>query len=147
STATSAAEAKPVAASVGTLSSLSNSVGHPVYWVGKKNGYTYELTRTSGGQIYIRYLPPGVRVGSPSTYLTIATYPFPGALAALQAVAKQKGNESIKLAGGGLAVLDPNHPKSIHLAYPGSDVQVEVYDPSAAAARQLVSSGQVEQTG
>ena len=44
-------------------------------------------------------------------------------------------------------MVDKSYPKSIHLAYPGSDYQVEVFDPSAAAARALVSSGQVEPIG
>ena len=40
-----------------------------------------ELIRASGGKIIIRYLPRGVEVGSPKPYLSVATYPFPGAFA------------------------------------------------------------------
>ena len=131
------------AASVGELKSLARSLGHPVYWVGTRSATTYELIRASGGKIIIRYLPRGVDVGTQKPYLSVATYPFPGALRAIEALAKRDDQDSIRLSGGGLAVFDKAYPKSIHLAYPGSDYQVEVFDPSAAQVRSLVSSGQV----
>jgi hypothetical protein len=132
---------KPSATTVADLKALARSLGHAVYWVGPRPSDTYEVTHTAGGQVYIRYLPPGVDVGSSRPYLTVATYPFPGALSALQAL---KHVVRIKLAGGGLATLDARYPNSIHLAYPGSDYQIEVYDPSAARVHQIVASGQVK---
>src|SRR5205809_2388971 len=66
------------------LRTLAGSVAHPVFWVGPKSGMTYELTRTSNGSIFVRYLPSGVKIGSKDPYLTVATYPFPGAFPALQ---------------------------------------------------------------
>jgi hypothetical protein len=135
------------AASLADLKALSRSVGHPVYWVGPRSQSNFELIRGSGGKIIIRYLPRGVAIGSPRPYLSVATYPFPGALRALQASAKQANQETIELQGGGIAVLDRSYPKSIHLAYPGSDYQVEVFDPSPAQVRKLVSTGQVSTIG
>jgi hypothetical protein len=44
-------------------------------------------------------------------------------------------------------VISKADPTSIHLAYPGSDYQVEVFDPSAAVARRVVSSGQLTTIG
>jgi hypothetical protein len=134
--------AKPKAASLANLRSLARSLGHPLYWAGPKKGYTYELNRQAGGGIYIRYLPAGVRVGTTQKYLSVATYPFPGAFAGIQRAAKQRGQRTIKLRGGGLAVFSPRIPTNVHLAYPGSDYQVEVFDP-ARKARQLVSAGRV----
>jgi hypothetical protein len=32
----------------------------------------------------------------------------------------------------------------VYFAYPGSNVQVETYDPSAAVARQLVETGAIK---
>ena len=131
---------QPTAASAATLQSLATSLGHPVYWAGPRPGYTYELTQTSNGNIYIRYLPAGVKVGAPAGYLTVATYPFPDALAAIQRNARSNSPNTIKLAGGGLAIVDG---KSIHLSYPHSNFQVEVFDPSPARARQIVASGTI----
>jgi hypothetical protein len=131
---------KPKAASPADLKSLAGSLGHPIYWAGPKKGYTYELNRKPDGSLFIRYLPPGVRVGASQSYLSVATYPFQGAFAGIQRVAKQKGQRTIKLAGGGLAVFNPKIPTDIHLAYPGSNYQVEVFDP-AGNTRQIVASG------
>jgi hypothetical protein len=134
-------------ASQGELRSLARSVRHPVYWVGPQANSTYELIRASGGKIIIRYLPSGEEIGSQKPYLSVATYPFQGAFRAIQELAKQESQVAIKLPDGGLAVYDRSYPKSIHLAYPGSDYQVEVFDPSAERVRGLVSSGQVSNIG
>ena len=90
----------------------------------------------------MRYLPLGVKAGAPEgKYLIVATYPFPKAFAALQAVAH---GSQIGLPGGGIAVVDQAYPKSVHLAYPGVAYQVEVFDPSPARARQVAVSGDVQ---
>jgi hypothetical protein len=129
------------------LASLARSLGHPLYWLGARNGYTYELTRTRQDQVYIRYLPPGVKVGAREPYTTIGTFPFHGAFAAILAVARQKNATTIKLPNGGRAVVTSNNPKDIHLAYPGGQYEIEVFDPSAARARQIVSSGRLTPIG
>ena len=139
--------AKPISASLRDLRSLARSLGHPIYWVGPRRGSTYELIRTSSGKIILRYLPRGVKVGTQKPYLSVATYPFPGAFGAIKALAKQRTQVAIKLRGRGLAVFDRAYPKSIHLAYPGSEYQIEVFDPSPARVRNLVSSGQVSTIG
>jgi hypothetical protein len=137
----------PRAASPAQLKSLAASLGHPIYWIGRKRGYTYELVRTSQGQVYIRYLPPGVGVGARGQYLAVATYPFRGAFDAILKLAQQQNASTLTLSNGGRAVIDRTNPKSIHLAYPGSDVEIEVFDPSPARARQIVSSGQITTVG
>lgn len=132
----------PVAQSVEQLKSFTAGTGHPVYWVGSKPGYTYELTQTSNGRVFVRYLPEGVAVGVEKPYLTVATYPFPKAFAALKALAKSQGG-AIKLDHGGIALVDRRYPKSVHVAYPGVAYQVEVFSPSPASTRDVVVSGQV----
>jgi hypothetical protein len=137
---------KPTAASPADLKSLATSLGHPLYWAGPKKRYTYELKHTTNGEVYVRYLPPGVKVGTKQPYLTVGTYPFPGAFAAIQGVAKDKKLVKIRLAGRGLALFDASDPEHIHLAYPGSEYQVEVFDP-AAQARRIVASGLITSIG
>ena len=136
----------PRAMSVQDLKAFAAAVGHPVYWAGSRAGTTYELTQTSNGRVYIRYLPSGVRVGANEPFLTVATYPYPHAFAALKAVAKREG-APIKLDQGGIALVDKGYPKSVHLAYPSSDYQVEVFDPSPPRARAVVISGQIAPVG
>ena len=109
---------------------------------------TYEVTQTSDGRIYVRYLPAGVKVGDARPdYLTVGTYPVTGALAKLKATTAKSGAESIKLPRGGLASIDKSTPTSVYVAYPGSDSQVEVYDPAAAQARTVVTSGRLVPLG
>jgi hypothetical protein len=135
----------PVALSPAELRSLARQLHQPIYWAASKRGYTYELTRTTDGKVYVRYLPAGVKVGDPgATFLIIATYPFPGALKALRDVAHGNG---VKLPGGGFALPDDTYPKSVHLAYPGVAYQVEVYDPSPRLARSVALSGVVRPVG
>ncbi len=132
---------------LGNLKALAKSLKHPVYWAGAKKGETYELTQNSTGQVFVRYLPKGVAVGSSSPYLTVATYPFQGAYAALRALTKQKGAHVLTLKGGGIALTDSKDPKSIHLAFPGVNFQIEVFDPSPSVARSLVTSGHIVSVG
>jgi hypothetical protein len=139
------APSQATAVSVSRLRSVAKTLGHPVYWLGKRPGYTYELTQTSDGRVYIRYLPKGVAVGVGTPYTTIATYPLPNALAAVKRAAKESGAEPTKLTHGGLAVVDSGYPNSVHLAYAGSDYQIEVFDPSPARAYEIVTSGEVQQ--
>jgi hypothetical protein len=132
----------PVGLSAKGLRTLITSAGAPVYWAGPETGKLYELTRTSAGKVFVRYLPTGVKVGTKqSTYLIVATYPF---RKPYQALEQLQGGKKIVIPGGGVAVVDQAHPESVHVAFPGVDVQVEVYDPSPARSLQLARSGAVK---
>jgi hypothetical protein len=132
------------AASESELRTFAESVSHPVYWAGPKDGYTYELTRTTDGRVYVRYLPEGTEVGDPrSRFLTIGTYPRAGAFAELKRAARAKGAISLKLDRNGLAVFSEAKPTSVYFGYPDARYQVEVYNPSPDEARRLALSGQV----
>jgi len=143
-----AKRAPATTASIRALASLAAAVGHPVYWAGAKDGYRYELTHTTDGRIYIRYLPAGVAVGtSAPNFLTVGTYPVKDALATVRAIGKKPGGSLLNLAGGAVAALDPDHPLSTYVAYPGSGYEIEVYDPSAGQSRQVVASGAIVAAG
>ena len=145
---TASAAPQPKAATAAALRTLAATLSHPLYWAGPKAGVTYEVVQTSDGQVSIRYLPKGTKVGAAGQYLTVGTYPYPGAFAAIKTLTKDPNQRVIKLSGGGLAVVDKTGPrKNIHLAYPGVDYQVEVFDPSAATANRIVSSDQVTSIG
>jgi hypothetical protein len=135
----------PVAMSKGSLHSEAARIGQPVYWAGAQRGHTYEFTRTTANNLYVRYLPAGVKGGAPgSGYLIVATYPDTNAYRGLMAVAH---GQQVKLPGGGIALVDASYPKSVHLAFPGVPYQVEVYDPSPATALQVATSGKVAPVG
>jgi hypothetical protein len=132
-----------VAISQSGLQTLSSASGQPIFWAGPKSGYTYELTKTSDGRVYVRYLPSGVALGSDTPYLTIGTYPVANAYSVTKALAAKSGTAAVHVGNGGIAFYSKSAPTSVYLAYPGVDYQVETYSPSAAEARQLVASGQV----
>jgi hypothetical protein len=123
---------------------VAGTIKHPVFWAGPKRADVYEFQRSANGSVYIRYLPPGVRVGDPrAAFLIVATYPYPDALQRLQ----NGATGGIPLNGGGFALVDAAHPTSVHLAFPGSAYEIEVYDPSPTTARRLAASGDIRPVG
>jgi hypothetical protein len=140
-----AAPVRPVALNVSGLAKLARFVNQPIYWAGPRKHYLYELKRTADGSVYIRYLPPGVEAGAAGhQYMIIATYPFSGAFTALEKLA---GGRGVRVAGGGIALVDEKHRTSVHLAFRNVGYQVEVYDPSPARALAVASSGRVRPAG
>jgi hypothetical protein len=126
------------------LERLAASASHPVYWAGPKNGFSYELTTTSTGRTFIRYLPRGVKAGDPRPdYLVVGTYTQPGSFADLRRAGKRKGSVALAIDDGGIALLSSKRPSSVYFAYPGTQYQVEVYNPSGKTARRLVLAGQI----
>jgi hypothetical protein len=132
------------AASLSQVRALPSSVGHPVYWVGSRPGTRYEVTTTTDGQVFIRYLPPGAKVGSASAHaLTVATYEVVDPVGALRAAARTRGAVVGALPGGAVSYYDPRRPTNVYVAFPSTYEQVEVYDPSPAAALRLARSGEL----
>jgi hypothetical protein len=132
----------PIALSAQGLRKLAASLNQPIYWAGPEPGYRYELTRTSAGKVFVRYLPAGVKAGTTqSTYLIVATYPFRKAFDALE---RLPGGHPISIPRGGVAIVDTRHSTSVHIAFPGVDYQVEVYDPKPARALAVARSDALE---
>jgi hypothetical protein len=133
----------PTETSVSELRSYA-SEARPVFWAGPPSSGRLEVTRTSHGALYVRYLPPGVELGDRHPiYTTIATYPLPNALAAMKRSAAAPGFKRAEAPRGGLAVWRRSRPTSVYLAYPGRDFLVEVFDPSPRRARTLATAGDV----
>jgi hypothetical protein len=132
------------AATVEQLRALPVQTGHRIYWAGSPAGFRHELTQTTDGNVYIRYLPSSTAVGTERPdYLTVGTYPRRKAFAELRGLARRSGSVSFEVPRGGLAVFSRDRPNSIYVAFPKQDLQVEVYDPSARTARRLALSGRI----
>jgi hypothetical protein len=126
------------------LNTLATHSNHPIYWAGPKPG-TYELTRTTDGRIYVRYLPSADKVGDRTpNYLTVGTYPTKQAFSAIKRAAARQGAVSARIDHGGLLVFNNSTPKSVYFSYPKSGYQVEVYDPSPLQARALVLGSSIK---
>lgn len=141
----SQAPGSPEAASAAQLRDLSASVGHDVYWAGASgSGTELELTHQDDGRIYVRYLTGGAEVGdNRARFTTVGTYPVPAALAALRKQAREPTAITRTLPDDGLAYIDADRPTSVYLAWPGSDFEVEVFDPSPKHALDLVLAGAI----
>jgi hypothetical protein len=136
----------PVLVSAGQLTSASHSLGRPIYWAGPRENSSYELTVTAGGRAYVRYLPRGTAAGdSRADFLTVGTYPGTQAYENLKKVSTGPAVHSNLLDDGGLLVAPKRLPKSVYLAYPEADYQVEVYDSRSGAARRLALNGLIKQ--
>jgi hypothetical protein len=134
----------PIGLTAEGLRSMSESLKQPIYWVGDKTGYTYEFTRTTNGNLYVRYLPPGVSVGdNRADFLIVVTYPLRDAYAALKRAMKGEPGKTYKTPEGGLAWVPNSYQKSVHVAYQGVSYQVELFDPSPQIALSEVRSGNV----
>ena len=103
-------------------------------------GRVLELTETSQGNVFVRYVRRASDVGSPSAELPrrrdVSARRMPS-----RASGRPRGGRgavTIRVPGGGLAVYDRARPTSVYLAYPGDDRQIEVFHPDARAARKLV---------
>lgn len=116
---------------------------NPIYWAGARAGTRLEFSQTSGGTVFVRYLPQSAAAGDLQPHLTVATYARPNGYAEVQAAAKNKGSRTLQLEGGGLAVYDPKVPTNLHLAFPDEHYQVEVFAPQRGLALSLVSSGKI----
>jgi hypothetical protein len=137
-----------MAATAARLRAVSDEAGHPVYWVGPRRNRKYELTRTTNGRIFIRYLPPRAAIGNQRPeYTIVGTYPMNDALGVLRRLSKQEGKKSTSIPGGGIAVYSTSAPTNVYVAFPGSDVQIEVFDPSPSRALRLATSGRVTRVG
>jgi hypothetical protein len=131
------------AVSESQLKTLASQSSQPIYWAGPRPG-AYELTRTTDGRTYIRYLPSTDKVGDRTpSYLTVGTYPTKQAFSAVKRAAARQGGVSVKIEHGGLLVFNASSPKSVYFSYPKSGYQVEVYDPSPQQARTLVLGGKI----
>jgi hypothetical protein len=146
---------RPTVTSPEGLRALSASLGQPVYWLGARPGTKLELTRTTTGRIFVRYLPQSSQIGDPNlAYPIVATYRYPGAFDAVLKASRGTGSVVRRLKSGGLAVQGggvelvratprPLPSAPVFLAYQGSDYLIEVYDRSAERALASVTSRRV----
>jgi len=134
----------PALLTADTLRAIAAETGHAVYGVAAPAGTRPEVTRGSDGEVWVRYLGPGAKLGDPrADHLTVGTYPRADALAAARAAAKGDRSRSAELPDGGLMLWSLDRPESVYAAGPRSDLLVEVYSPDPAHARELVRDGAV----
>ncbi len=142
----SSAAGEAEAATAAELSEFAAAQGKPVYWLGERRNDSYELTDSSSGRVYIRYLTGGAEAGDErAAFITVATYSADHGVAALRKAAReQQGAKLGKTDDGAVLLIDPNSPNNAHLAYPGANLQIEVYSPVPGEALRLAARGDVQ---
>lgn len=134
--------------SVDELREAAGSQDTPIYWAGAQAGAELELSQPDESSTYIRYLPEGVDAGEQQAdFLTVATYEYPGAAEELIRLSEKPGGVRRSAPGGGVVYFDRARPQSVYLAYPGVDVQIEIYDPDPQRVQDLAASGRIVSLG
>ena len=137
---------EPQTVSAAQLSDFAGDADAPVYWLGERLGSKYELTETDSGRIYVRYLRGDAKAGDPrASFVTVATYPSEDGVAKLRDAARAQEGAELGRAGDGAVLLADPSATSAYLAYPGGDVQVELYSPEPGQARRLAAAGAVRE--
>ncbi|HWB69642.1 MAG TPA: hypothetical protein VG518_06660 [Solirubrobacterales bacterium] len=142
----SEAKTNAVALSETELISKVGELGQPVFWIGPRAGTeSYELSSTPDGSVYIRYLTGGAKAGEErADFLTIGTYPVPGAAKALGDAAQKEGEALARHKG--FEVLGSPQATSAYVVFDDQpDIQVEIFSPQAGEADQLAGSGALTQ--
>lgn len=135
----------PSTVSLAELSDFAAGQPTPVYWLGERGGASYELTDSSSGRVYVRYLPEGTDPGDErADFLTVATYPAADGVAELRQAAHREAGATLgRTDDGAVLLIDPGSPNNAHLAYRGASPQIEVYSPVPGEALRLAARGAV----
>lgn len=142
----SPAAAEPDVVAAKQLSEFAAEDDKPVYWLGERPNESYELTEAPSGRVYVRYLTGDAEAGDErADFVTVATYPDGDGIAALHRAAREEeGAELGRTDDGAVLLIDPTSPNNAHLAYPGPNLQIEVYSPVPGQALRLASRGAVQ---
>jgi hypothetical protein len=128
--------------SVATLQKTA-AQGTPIYWAGPPSGSELELSRPSPGRTYVRYLTGEAEAGDSRPFLTVGSYLLPDPVAALRKLGNQPDGVLATAPRNGTVYFNRQSPTSIYLAYPGEQVEIEVFVPNFEQALQLVTSGRI----
>jgi hypothetical protein len=141
SASATSAEARIV--SVKALRAAAGAQGTPLYWAGATAGSQLELSQPSSDRTYVRYLTGSAEAGSPQPFLTVGSYRFEDPIAALRSRGGEPGGVLASAPGEGVVYFDRTNPKSVYLAYPETEVEIEVFAPDFEEALQLVTGGRI----
>jgi hypothetical protein len=138
-----------VALSESELVARAGSLEHTAYWVGTQSGTeSYELTTTTDGRIYIRYLTGGAKAGDPRpNFLTVGTYSVPDAKEALHNAETSNAGMTLT-AHEGYEVLEGESGTDAYVIFDNQpELQIEIFSPNPGEANELASSGALKPLG
>jgi hypothetical protein len=137
----------PTQLTAAQLARYARASDREVYWLGPMKGRTLEVTEAGANGLFVRYLPAATAAGSSTgRFTTVASYPVKSAYRVALASAHGAGSVVERLGSGGVAVWRRSLPTNVYVAYPGSGVLVEIFDPEISA-RKLARSLRVARAG
>jgi hypothetical protein len=129
--------------SVESLRETASRQGAPIYWAGLPQSSELELSQPAAGRTYVRYLTDEAEAGDPRPFLTVGSYELADPAAALRRQGNQADGVLASAPRGGVVYFSRSNPRSVYLAYPGVDVEVEIFAPSFKQALELATSGEI----
>ena len=123
------------------LKSVVANLNSVIYWVGPLENAKYTLDVTDAGAAFVRYLPNGEGANDTAkNYLIVATYRVNAAYDAIKTAGNEQDGIGLMTSDGAAVYYNKNAATNVYLAYPGQDLQIEVFDPSPGKALQLVNT-------
>jgi hypothetical protein len=127
-----------VALSQNQLQSLVAEESITAYWAGPRSGYLYTIDATVEERIYIQYIQENKNSSNVvANSRVIATYFAKDGFARTVAAATRTGNTGFRNPNGSVVFYAKNRNTDIYLAFPGKEVQIEIFDPLAGQALSL----------
>ena len=121
------------------LRQIVSELGKTIYWAGPMTNAKYTLSVTDTAS-FVRYLPDGEGASDAGlNYLIIATYEINAAYEAVQTAGNEQDGISISNSDGAAIYYNKNAPNNVYLAYPNTNFQLEIFDPSADRALQIAT--------
>lgn len=119
---------------------------YPLYWAGERPDTSIELTLTSAGGAFVRYLPPDAKAGASQEYLTVGTYYAVDGYSSLAAVDPDTAHV-VTAQNGAVIVTFDSDPLSTYFSFPRASFQVEVFSPTTAESKTLTDDGTITIVG
>ena len=130
-----------LALSEAELKSVVANLNSVVYWVGPLENAKYTLDVTDAGAAFVRYLPNGEGANDTAkNYLIVATYRVNAAYDAIKTAGNEQDGIGLMTSDGAAVYYNKNASTNVYMAYPGQDLQIEVFDPTPGKALQLVNT-------
>lgn len=130
-----------LALSEAELKSVVANLNSVVYWVGPLENAKYTLDVTDAGAAFVRYLPNGEGANDTAkNYLIVATYRVNAAYDAIKTAGNEQDGIGLMTSDGASVYYNKNASTNVYMAYPGQDLQIEVFDPTPGKALQLVNT-------
>lgn len=128
----------PTVVSPAQLTRYALASGRTVYWLGPIGDRRLEVTEAGAKGLFVRYLPAGAGpAGTADTFLTVASYPLDNAYRTAIRSSRAADAVSRRLGRGGVAVWRRSRPTNVYVAFPESDILVEIYDPGRVVSRGI----------